>query len=301
MRWWRAMVLVLGIAIFPFSARAQTAVRLANLKAQLWPEYDQRSMLVIYDFQLPSDAQLPVSVSIRFPKDSNLIAVASLGANGSLVDADYLGPSTSGDWQSITVQIQAATSYHIEYYEPLSIAGQLRQFTYLWPGDYAVDDFSLSVRVPADTTNITSTPSLASTQEQDGAPALAADFGALPAGQEFPLQLTYIKTSDTLSVTQPRLQPTQPLGSETQGRVMLSNYLPYMLGVLGALLIVGGAIYLWQSRRNPDFMVSRRRHPGPQSEGEPAEAIYCHQCGTRAQRGDRFCRVCGTRLRPPNQ
>ncbi len=299
MRWWRIWVLLtLGVSALPFSARAQADLRLAKLQAQLWPEYDQRSMLVIYDFQLPSEVKLPVGVAIRFPKDGNLIAVASLTSAGTLVNADYLGPSANGDWQSITVQVQNATTYHIEYYEPLSISGQLRQFTYLWPGDYAVDDFGVSVRVPADTTNITSTPPLQSSQEQDGSPALSADFGPLTAGQEFPVQLTYTKTSDTLSVTQPRLQPSQPLGPSTPGRVMLSNYYPWILGGLGVLLIAVGAIYLWQSRRTPGFATGRHRHASAESEDEAAEAIYCHQCGTRAQTGDRFCRVCGTRLHP---
>ncbi len=299
MRLWRFWaVVVVGLIILPFSVAAQGTVRFSKLRAQLWPEYDQRSMLVIYDFQLPSDVTLPVAVAIRFPKDANLIAVASLTSSNTLVNADYLGPSSNGDWQSITVQIQSATTYHVEYYEPLSISGQLRQFTYLWPGDYAVDDFSVSVRVPADTSNITSTPSLQSTQEQDGSPALAGDFGALGAGQEFPVQLTYTKTSDTLSVTQPRLQPSQPLGSSTPGRVMLSNYIPWILGVLGGLLIVAGAIYLWQSRRTPGLSVGRHRHPAALPEDDADGAIYCHQCGTRAQPGDSFCRVCGSRLRP---
>jgi hypothetical protein len=297
MRWWRVLVLLSGVIAFPFSAQAQSAIRLASLKAQLWPEYDQRSMLVIYDFELPRDVKLPVSVSIRFPKDGNLIAVASLGSNGSFVNADYLGPSVNGDWQSITLQIQTATSYHVEYYEPLPISGQLRQFTYLWPGDYAVDDFGVSVRVPADTTNITATPNLQSTQEADGTPALAGDFGALGAGQEFPLQLTYTKTSDTLSVSQPRLQPSQPLGPSTPGRVMLSNYLPYILGVLGFLMIAAGAVYIWQSRRSARLTGSRHRHPSATAEDDAPGAVYCHQCGTRAEHGDRFCRVCGARLR----
>ncbi len=300
MRWLRMLALLVGLIGLPLSAQAQSTIRLASLKAELWPEYDQRSMLVIYDFQLPSDVKLPIGVAIRFPKDANLIAVASLNSSGSLVNTDYLGPSSDGDWQSITVQVQTATTYHVEYYEPLSISGQLRQFTYLWPGDYAVDDFKVGVRIPADTTNITSTPPLQSTQEPDGSPALAADFGALGAGQEFPLQLTYTKTSDALSVTQPRLQPSQPLGSTTPGRVMLSNYYPWILGGLGLLLILAGAIYLWQSRRTPGLVGRRHRHATMASEDDDAaDAIYCHQCGTRALEGDRFCRVCGTRLRPP--
>ncbi len=300
MRWWRLLVAILGAMSLTISAQAQNTLSFSSLRVQLLPEYDQRSMLVIYDFDLPGDTQLPVGVTIRFPKDANLIAVASLSSNNSLIDADYLGPSASGDWQSITVQAQTKTTYHVEYYQPLSIQGQLRQFTYLWPGDYAVDDFTITIRIPIDTTNITTQPILTSSQDSTGTSFLTSDIGALTAGQEFPLQLNYTQTSDTLDVNQSRLQPSEPLGSNTLGRVMISNYIPYILGLVGLLLILGGAIYLWQSRHTADALVGRRRHATAQAEDASPDAVYCHQCGTRAERGDRFCRVCGSRLRTPS-
>ncbi|MGE5072107.1 MAG: zinc-ribbon domain-containing protein, partial [Anaerolineae bacterium] len=109
------------------------------------------------------------------------------------------------------------------------------------------------------------------------------------------LRLSYTRTADTLTVPQESVQPSKPLGSNTPGRVLLSNYLPYIVGVLGIALLGAAGIYIWQSRNNQ--AAPRRRTHGGTREPRAKDDIYCHQCGARAQPGDRFCRVCGTRLR----
>jgi hypothetical protein len=269
------------------------------LAVQLLPEYDQASMLVIYDFQLPSGTKLPVNISIRFPKDSKLFAVASLAADASLRNADYLGPSAGDTWQTVTVQVQAQTTYHIEYYQPLSKSGGLREFSYLWPGDYPVTAFAISVRIPVDASQVTTKPETQPAQGADGVSYRQANFGAMAAGQQFPFTVSYTKSSDTLSAPPQGLRPSVALGPKTSGRVMLSNYLPYIIGVLGFVLVVGGAVYFWQSGRSRRRTGKRRHRTAPQVEDDGSTDVYCHQCGTRAHVGDRFCRVCGARLRLP--
>ncbi len=295
MRRWLAFLLVGGMFLFPVAAKAQSPIKLSMLQVQLWPEYDQPSMLVIYDFRLPDTIKLPVSVSMSIPKEAHLVAVASQAPDGSLLNTDYIGPTANETWQTITIQIQTTTTYHIEYYQPLSRTGEKREFTYLWPGDYAIDDISVSIRVPPDTTSIVTNPEMKSTKEADGSSNLIKDFGGLAAGQQFPLQVTYTKTTDTLSVPQESVQPSKPLGSNTPGRVLLSNYLPYALGALLVVCIGAAAIYFLQPRtsRAP----SRERHRKARAESPGKNEVYCHQCGARAQPGDRFCRVCGAQLR----
>ena len=295
MRRWLVILMVLGVFGFPRAVEAQNSIKLSTLQIQLWPEYDQPSMLVIYDFKLPDSAKLPVSISVRIPKEANLVAVASQSSTGSLLNTDYIGPVVSEDWQTVTIQIQTPAMYHIEYYEPFTRTGNQRQFAYLWPGDYAIDDISVSIRVPPDTTSIVTNPDMKSTKGADGGAYLIKDFGAKSAGELFPLQLTYTKTSEALSVPEESVQPSKPLGSNTPGRVMLSNYLPYILAVLGVLLMGGAGVFLLQSRRGEPSK-RRRSHTTGEAGGAKGD-VYCHQCGARAEAGDHFCRVCGARLR----
>ncbi len=295
MRKWLIILFLGGIFGIPFSARAQNPIKLTTLQVQLWPEYDQPSMLVIYDLKLPDAAILPVNVSIGMPTNANLVAVASQTSDGKLINTDYIGPTVSADRQIVTLQIQSQATYHLEYYEPLSRSGQQRDFTYQWSGDYAVDDLSVSVRVPVDTNTIITNPIMKSAQNVDGSDILIKDFGPIAEGQQFVLQVHYVKTSDKLTVSQQSVQPAQPLSSNTPGRLILANYLPYVFGVLGFALIVGGVVFFWQSSRGRNSP-GHKRHRS-QEGNEPESEIYCSQCGTRARMGDRFCRVCGTKLR----
>src|SRR4030042_895954 len=158
MRTWLTAVLLVGANLLPVSALAQTPIVLSSLQVQLWPEYDQPSMLVIYDFQLAPGTELPVGVSIKFPKEANLVAVAVQAADGSLMNADYLESVGNDTWQSVIVQIQSPTVYRLEYYQPLTRSGNERQFSYQWTGEYAIQDFGISVRMPAGPTSRVSDP-----------------------------------------------------------------------------------------------------------------------------------------------
>lgn len=293
-------VVLVGVALvmIPGSVAAQSPIALSSVQVQLWPEYDQPSMLVILDFQLAPGTELPASVSMQFPKEANLMAVAMQAPDGSLLNADYLESKDAAAWQSVTIQAQTLTTYRIEYYQPLIRTGEARAFTFVWPGTLAVQDLGVSIRIPVDATGVATDPSLQATQSDDLAQYLEASFGAQVAGQPLTLDLSYSRTSEALTAPEQGLQPSQPLGASTPGRVMISNYLPYFLGALGVMLIGGGALYFWQAGRAREPRPTRHGG-GPQAPLRDAEAIHCHQCGTRAKEGDRFCRVCGTRLRPP--
>ena len=296
MRRWFVLLVIVGITVLPVSAHAQSTIRFSTLQVELQPENDKPSMLLIYDFQLAGDTRLPVDVVFRFPKEANLVAVASL-SNGQMLNADFSGPTLDNDWQIISVKVRSATTYHVEYYAPISRTGKQREFNFAWMSDYSIDAFKLSVLPPADITQFTTIPSLNSVTNSDGSISWERDFGPVSASQLVTLKINYDRASDKLTNPGPQsgVQPSQPIGANTPGRIMLSNYLPYALVSLGLLLIVGGGFYFWQSGRGRGTKSNRRRLLRVETEGNGE--VYCHQCGTRALKRDRFCRVCGTKLR----
>jgi hypothetical protein len=290
---WFLLSLLFSLLIIPFPASAQGQITLDNVTVQLWPEFDQPSMLVIYDFSLPAGTTLPVDVTLHIPSDANIIAVA-YADSGELLNAQHQAPFIDGDWQVLTITVDQQTSYHIEYYTPLTKMDTQRSYTYLWSGDYAVKSFDVSIRVPVDTTDITTDPTMKDTTSTgSNQKILTWSTSDLKVGEQVPIKLTYIKTSDRLSASDQPLE-TGAVDESTQGRISLNNYLPYILGGLGVLLIVVGGLYFWQSSKGKPE--PRKRHR-LQEDDSSDEAVYCHQCGKRAQANDRFCRTCGTRLR----
>jgi hypothetical protein len=293
MRKWFSILLLGVLLAFPSLALAQSEIMLGSVKVQLWPEYDQPSMLVIFDFTVSQNTTLPAQVTFRLPKEANVIAVA-FEENGNLVNANPAPTVQNSDWQLLTIKLDTLTTYHFEYYEPISINGRARQFSYLWPADYAVEAFNIKVQEPVDTVSLTSEPTLEKTQES-GVNVYSSKPVSLAAGKQFSLNLQYEKSSDALTVPTSPVQ-TAPIDETTSGRIPLNSYLPYILGGLGAVLIVGGLLYYFLSGRERAQKPRRRNRVASDSENN-ASAAHCHQCGTRAKPSDRFCRVCGTRLR----
>lgn len=295
MRKW-FLILAMGVLfVFPSVVSAQNNVTFTSVSVQLWPEYDQPSMLVITDFEVAANTQFPASVTFRIPQDANLIAVATYTADGTLMDAVFKGPKADGEWQSFTITLDS-TAARFEYYQPIAFNGEQRIFSYLWDGAYAVEVFNIRVLEPLDTTSLTTTPELASISQENDLKYFESDPVKLAAGEQFVLNLDYKKASDALITSSQGVQPAAPVDENTPGRVSLSNYLPYLLAGLGAVMIVGGFAYYWQAGRGSSKKPRRRAHSNVESE-ENGEETYCPQCGTRAKPSDRFCRVCGGRIR----
>jgi hypothetical protein len=290
MRKWLPLLFTLFL-IFPAAVHAQNAITLDSLDVRLWAEYDQPSMLVIYDFEPTANTTLPASINIRIPKDANITAVASQEGNG-LVNAEFTGPVEDGSWQTITVIVKALTTYHIEYYQTIKHDAGSRSFTYLWTGDYPVNNLKVEIQLPGDSTAVRASPMLPFVPNQPFLSGSAA-LSNLAAGKTYQVDLHYSRLSESPVMPASTSQAaSEPITRNTAGRVTLNN-LPYILGGVGVLLIISAIYYFWRSNLNHVFKPRKRQ----QSTRDEKEPVYCHECGTRAHADDRFCRTCGSRLR----
>jgi hypothetical protein len=299
MRKWLVFVLLLGLMIFPAAANAQGGTKLDSLDIQLWSEFDQPSMLVLNQFVVSQDTALPVQVTLRFPKEANLVAVA-VETNGDLINKNFEGPEEQGNWQQIKINVDSYDPHRIEYYQPLTRDGNKRQFKYQWFGDYYVKDFQISMLVPADSTELTTAPVLQNTTTTANGSAITGMVtkNDLRMGNSFRFDLEYQRASDTLIQSNPGqvdpVQPSAPVDENTPGRVSIAN-LPWIIGGFGLALIVIALFSYWRSTHTSEEKTPKRRRRPAEEVGD--RQAYCHECGARAHPGDRFCRTCGSRLK----
>ncbi len=315
--WFLAMLAVLFV---PLRANAQQAVHIASLEIDLWPEYDQPSMLIIYRVSLAKDTTLPANVNLRVPVGSQVNAVAVKDVDGQLLTITHTSDNTGG-YQVLHFQV-TLPDFQLEFYDPnLKKDGTQRTFLYTWPGDYAVDQVDVLIQQPFDATQTSIIPGpVTNRANTDGMTYFSKPVGSLSAGQSFKLEVGYQKPTDRLSAEFMKVQPSAPLPSQptsTNTLTQLTQLWPWALGAVGVLLIAGGGYWYWRAGHQPRSKGARKRgraaaaepnavgaagvgaanHPTPADEADDADAIYCHQCGRRAEPADRFCRVCGTRLR----
>jgi hypothetical protein len=295
-------LLCLAVLLLPSSVFAQDDVTLSELQIDLWPEFDRPNMLVMYDGTLSPSVSLPATLTFRIPAaagDPNAVAVRQV--DGTLYTADY-ERRVSGDWSLVSF---TATSpqFRFEYYDPgLVKEGAQRHFEYQWPGDYGVERLLVRVQQPSGAPSMRISPNMGGGQlnEEEGLVYYGTEIGVVSQGDSFTIILDYENESDRLTSGNLQVEPSAPITPDTPGRIDLTKALPWALGALGLLLIAGGGWWYWQSGREEEKPEKRRRHRATASMSQAAvqgEGVYCHQCGKRAEAGDRFCRACGTKLR----
>lgn len=305
------LVVLCSLALISSQVLAQnnSDVKFNSLEVDFWPEYDQAEMLVIYRIELDPTMQLPVDLSIRIPARVGMPHAVAAGQTNDSLFTITPDRQVDGDWAYINFNT-AMPIVRLEYYDPaLDVSNPSRSYQYNWTGDYAVDQLFLQVQQPCDASDMQISPSLGSgVVGGDGLAYYAGSFGPLSLGQDFDLTFTYNKNSDCLSIQ--TLDIGSDLPSDIPGSVSFVSVLPYLLGLLGVILIVGGIFWYWQSGRQraavPQTASRGRRptraHPDLPDEDEitsESGVLYCHNCGKRARTTDKFCRVCGTRLRNP--
>jgi hypothetical protein len=292
-----AIVAFLAALWISFPAQAQSVVSLSSVNVEVWPEYDQPAVLVIYRISLSPDSTLPVTLNLRVPAQAEVYAVAVSDPVSGLLNAPY-DRTVLGSWATLTITANLR-DVQVEYYDVLVKNGTTRHIVYEWAGDYAVDAFAVALQQPVGATDLATNPSLTkSSVGPDGFTYYQSAPQPLAAGQSFTLTADYQKATDTLSTTGLPVQPVQPLNASTPGRVTMSGVMPWILGGIGgALIVVGivGGFYMWKSGTRRSSIL-RKHHTQLQQAKETGD-VYCHQCGKRAQPGDVFCRTCGTRLR----
>jgi hypothetical protein len=283
------------------AAQAQANLTLTAVQVDLWPEYDRPSMLVIYHITLSNTLTFPVDISLKIPAAAiKPTALAERQADGSLINILNYSQGSEGNW--VRLQFKTSTpQVQLEYYDPtLTKQGAKRHYDFQWPGDYAIQSLTMRVQQPLGVEGMQIAPNPgAGKPGDDGLLYYSAEVGAVSAGQSFHISVDYQKASDGLSAANLPVQPSAPINDQMYGRLALSSALPWALGALGIMLIVGGGYWYWRSGQPKIAAVVIRRRPAsqPQTATAVGTYIYCHNCGKRAEPSDRFCRTCGRELR----
>ncbi|MEW6405319.1 MAG: zinc ribbon domain-containing protein [Chloroflexota bacterium] len=299
-----AVFLLLLLVMIPAEVSAQDEVRLAYLQVDLWPEYDRPEMLVILRASLAAEVTLPVDVTFRIPAAAGEPhAVAARQPDGALLNAIY-ERQVEEQWAYVTITA-TTPDIQFEYYDPqLEKKDDARHYEFVWAGEYDVKSMLVQVQQPIGASQMSIEPDLGAFEPgSDGLQYYIMEIGAPLAGDEVSVKVDYQKPTDALTIESFQPSALAIEGSQQNAGIDWLSLLPWILGGLGVLLVVGGIFWYWRSGQDISELKQtsrgRRAVSRPQvSVGEGAgDGIYCHQCGKRAASGDRFCRACGTRLR----
>ena len=295
----RFLLLLLALSCFLLvpTIKAQEVQRFSLVLVEIWPEFDQPEVLVIFHIQLPDDVTFPAQIALFIPESADIFAVANEDSSGGLIYTDYATSNLDG-WIQLLITAKS-NIIQVEYYQPLTITGNQRQIDFKWIASGPVDEFSLIFQNPINSSNVRLNPE--SVSSQLGKYDLiynSIQSLSLEANQIFQFTATYEKPDNELSIANLPVESEIPL-EDSVGQTDWNSILPWIIGGIGLLLIGIGIVIYFGFIGKPITMQRSiksiiRKKPTKEQHGT---SFYCHECGRRAEEGDQFCRSCGVKLR----
>ncbi len=277
---------------------------IGNATLQLWPEYDDPGLLVIFSGELGDTVTLPEQVSFPLPAGARDIQAAYEGADGTLLSqpADIEGGR-------LTYSLPRPR-FHAEYYVDRPQSGSQRDIRYTFEVPYPTEVLEIRVQQPERASGFAMTPQPeGSLVGSDGFTYYLLRRTGLEPGQRLDFTIRYSKPDERPSRAKQGMAPEGvPAGASAAPTAQpMIPWLPYVLIGLGVLALVGTGTYYWfrvrgapetgapaEGRKMPDARARRAGQAGSRApRTAPESAAYCTQCGQPFRRGDRFCASCG--------
>jgi hypothetical protein len=292
-----ALALLLSLVTFP--VLAQTApLELATWDTQVWPEYDQPSVLIITRGSFGPETSFPQQLRVPIPAGAAVHAVAYPEASGNLLSLAWT-VEAGVDGQTVVFDLNQP-SFVVEYYADIISPPSSRSFDLTLVAPYAVQQASLALRQPSRASDLQTTPAMLPGGMDDlGNPSYTLDLGALAAGEATSLQVSYTKAD-----TQPSVASGSAPSSADASSAAPSVW-PWLAGVAAAVIAGGVTFYLVQRRRATSATRQSRRRAARKEGAQPVRSTsggaapaasatrFCVQCGQKFEGSDKFCRNCG--------
>lgn len=290
-----ALLFALIMTLVPHSSRAQGWLQFDELLIEIWPEYDQLDVLVIYRGILSSAEALPAEVIFQIPVEAGQPnAVAIRNEEGQLMSVQF-ERTVHGDLAEISF-LSPSREIQFEYYDPgLERDGKSRSYRFIWLDGHLVQNAYVQVQQPHGAYEMLIIPELKDGFEGgDGFFYYFDNIQALTS-DTFTLQLSYQKENEALSIATASDQSgVPPIEPENTFSARGGELVPWVLGGIGFLTIATGVFLYWRSEKSGDSVRLRQtRKLGGDSTNK---ALYCSKCGSRTRKNDLFCRECGHKL-----
>jgi len=278
-----------------------------TLDIELWPDFDQPSVLVLLTGTLPANADLPATITIPVPAEATINAAARIDAAGDFYSIEY-DDSTPGQ---VTMEVTEPI-FRLEYYAPYSADGNQRSFSFDWRFDFDVEELSASVQQPSRASAINVSPEPTSVNSgQYGLSYHLLPSRAVPSGTNYRIEADYELARPELSATVIDAQQPNTVSSlepDTSSSIIPDSGFNWILvlAVVGVVLSGAAAVWLVVSNNRSKRRVVKPR-PARRSKRGQAQALgnqktsgrakFCHECGEPAGTADKFCRNCGAALK----
>lgn len=247
-----------GAGSSPGAGATAKDLSIGRMKVAVMPEYDDPSVLAVYDGKFEEAPVYPIKTSFLIPKGSVISDACSLSHEGQHFCQLYRTVNR-GEHDEVSLLLPYP-NFYLSFHTPrIDVKNERKEFNYLIKSNHHIKTLEVEIQQPLRSTAFNIVPPVsAAISEKSGTISVIKGFnhftyklGGISKGQERAFKIEYIKSDPQPSVdikfTSMKSPPTQTAPYETQRNIKAIIYVIFGTGALGIL-----AVSFW-------FMRSRKK------------------------------------------
>lgn len=234
---------------------------IGRMKVAVMPEYDEPSVLAIYDGKFEEVSSYPIKTSFLIPKGSVISDACSLSHEGQHFCQLYR-TINKGDHDEVSLLLPYP-NFYLSFHTPrLDVKVEKKEFNYLIKANHPIKILEVDIQQPLRSTAFNISPPISATaSEINGTISVIKGFNhfaykieGVSKGQESAFKIDYVKSDPKPSVdikfTSMQTPPSQTAPYETQRNIKTIVYVVFGAGVLAVIAVVVWFVRLRKARQD---------------------------------------------------
>lgn len=230
---------------------------IGRMKVAIMPEYDDPSVLAIYDGKFEDVSSYPIKTSFLIPKGSVISDACSLSHEGQHFCQLYKTVNR-GEHDEVSLLLPYP-NFYLSFHTPqFDAKREKKEFNYLIKANHPIKTLEIDIQQPLRSTAFNIAPPVSATlAEKSGTINVVKGFNhfaykieGVSKGQESAFKIDYIKSDPNPSVdikyTSMKSPQTQSAPYETQRNIKTIIYVAFGIGAFGILAV---AAWFFRSRK----------------------------------------------------
>ncbi len=234
---------------------APADLSIGRMRVAIWPEYDDRSVLVIYDGKFETGSRFPVRTSFLIPEGAVINDACSVSFEGQHFCQLYKS-TNKGEFDEVRLVLPYPNFYLSFHTLPIDVETERRAFDYGIKTNHPVSSMEVDVQQPLRTTsfNISPPSNALSGRKRDGLSIVkgfnhyAYEFTDISAGDQSIFGIEYVKDdpNPSVDIKYASMEGAKvwgsPYGTQKQART-------YVYVLFGTAMLGIGAVFVSLIRR----------------------------------------------------
>ncbi len=246
-----------GAGNTPGAGAPAKGLSIGRMKVAIMPEYDDPSVLAIYDGKFEDVSNYPIKTSFLIPKGSVISDACSLSHEGQHFCQLYKTVNR-GEHDEVSLLLPYP-NFYLSFHTPqLDVKKENKELAYLIKANHLIKTLEVDIQQPLRSTAFNIVPPVsAALTEKSGTINVIKGFNhfaykieGVSKGQEYAFKIDYIKSDPKPSVdikyTSMQTPPTRTAPYETQRNI---KTIIYILFGTGAFCIMAVAAWFFRSRK----------------------------------------------------